>query len=78
MIINPPICCEYDNLVVSLYFNLNYYTMIILALLCLFFVLLCFGFIQMFVIPVLSPDSKLLKWWEKHMVNEDTYDRGPR
>jgi hypothetical protein len=50
----------------------------LIVLLCVFFVLLCFGFIKVFVIPTLNPDSEFLKWWEKHMISEDPYDRGPR
>ena len=28
-----------------------------------------------FIIPRLNPDSKLLKWWEKHMVTEDPFEK---
>ena len=34
--------------------------------------------IERFIIPRLNPDNRFVKWWEKHMVSEDPYDRGPR
>ena len=77
LLTNPPFCCECHNLVVSLYLNLNTDTMntvqIYVTVVLLLFII--GGIIDKFYIPTLNPDNRFVKWWRKHIIDDDPFEK---